>query len=210
MKRVFSCEIRRTLVLSAAGGLALLLLTLGGCSGTTNDTAPPAGTGGTTAAAAGKGGSAGSAVTAGGSAGSAGTGVAGSSGQQLVVNCTGTTYQAALSNCTLAGCHSAIYPASGMNLTPDSGLVGRLKDVPAKHADIFCEDIMADCTPATCPAPGQALLVNSTDYTQSWILKKIAPGDPMCGSGMPGTAYKNSNDMACIQAMVQAIATLPK
>lgn len=220
MKRLLSLEVERTLGASVVAVLVTgLLFTLGGCSGTTDD---PAGSGGSSAATSGAattaGGTGGATVApaSGGTAGSPPSGSAGAapaaagSGQALVVNCTGTTYQAALSNCTVAGCHGAFYPESGMNLTPDDGLVGRLKDAPAKHEDIVCDAAGDICTPATCPPPGQALLVDSADYTQSWILKKIGPADPMCGDQMPGGAYKTSNDMACIQALVQAIASLPK
>jgi hypothetical protein len=34
--------------------------------------------------------------------------------------------------------------------------------------------------------------------------------DPMCGIQMPDGAYKSPADKACIEAMVQAIAALPK
>ncbi len=211
--RSFTSKAERiTAARNAAALGAGLVFALAGCSGASTTPAPQSGgMGGASAGAAGGMAAAGAGGTPGaGMGGSAGMGTAGA-GQVLVVNCNGTTYADALrANCVMPGCHSAAYPASGMNLTPDSGLVARLKDVPAKHQDIFCEDVGDYCVPATCPPAGQALLVDSADYTQSWILKKLAFGVSMCGSDMPGVAFKGPNDLACIQSMVQAIAALPK
>jgi hypothetical protein len=185
----------------------------GGTSGSgsaagTGGTGPAAGAGGTSPT----GGIGGTSPTGGASTGgSAGAGSAGA--PTLVVDCGSTTYGAVLAaNCSMIGCHRGPVPASGLNLLPDSGLVGRLKDVPAQHGDIFCADINNYCTtpPATCPAPGTALLVDSADYTKSWILTKLDTADPMCGDQMPGSPFQNAGDLTCIQNMVQAIAALPK
>jgi hypothetical protein len=149
--------------------------------------------------------------------GSAGTG----NNTTLTVNCTGTTYDVALKSCNQLGCHAASYPYSGLNLTADSGLVARLKDVAAKHGDVSCNpgDATQVCTcdansflcttpPSACPKGD--LLVDSSDYTKSWIWKKLEMADPMCGVQMPDGAYKSPADKACLEAMVQAIAALPK
>lgn len=147
--------------------------------------------------------------------GSAGTG----SNTTLTVNCTGTTYQQALASCNGGGCHAAMYSAADLNLVADAGLVSRLKDVASKHSDIGCSgssDTTCTCVnyycstpPASCPSG--ALLVDSSDYTKSWLLTKVDNANPMCGAQMPyAEPYKTPNDKACIEAMVQAIAQLPK
>lgn len=194
--------------LSIAG--AFFLCTLSGCPGGAEledpgkfgiAGAPATGTGGTST----------------GSGGSAGT----STSTTLTVNCTGTTYDVALKSCNTAGCHAATYPYSGLNLTADSGLVARLKDVPAKHGDVSCnpndatQTCTCDSTTFLCSTPPSAcpkgdFLVDSSDYTKSWIWKKLEMSDPMCGIQMPDGAYKSPADKACIEAMVQAIAALPK
>jgi hypothetical protein len=169
---------------------------------------PATGTGGTTST----GGTAGS--------GTAGSGTAsGGAAGALTVDCGSTTYAAALTNnCTSAGCHRAgIAPPAGLVLTPDSGLVARLKDVPATHEDVTCSgandtscpcsDYICTTPPATCPTG--ALLVNSATPSASWILAKIDTV-PMCGSQMPGVAFQGPDDKTCIENMVNVIAALPK
>lgn len=199
---------------------AFFLFTLSGCPGGAEledpgkfgiAGTPATGSGGTTSA----GGTTGSGGTGGGATG-------GTAGTMLTVNCTGTTYDVALKSCTGPGCHAASYPAAGLNLVADANLVTRLKDVPAQHKDISCSgatDTSCTCDPnsftcspppSTCPTANSALLVNSANYQQSWIITKLEQTDPMCGIQMPDGAYKSPADKACIEAMVQAIAMLPK
>ncbi len=202
---------------------AFFLFTLSGCPGGADledpgkfgiAGGPVTGTGGTSTGSGGTGGG----TTGGGTTGgSAGTG----SGGTLTVNCTGTTYDVALKSCNTLGCHAANYPAGGLNLVADANLVTRLKDVPAQHKDIgctagdttcACDANTLTCTtpPSACPMGNAALLVNSANYQQSWIITKLEQTDPMCGIQMPDGAYKSPADKACIEAMVQAIAMLPK
>ncbi len=203
---------------------AAFLVTLSGCPGGSEledpgkygiAGGPVTGSGGTTGGSTGTGGATGGTTggTTGGSAGTAGT--------MLTVNCTGTTYQSALASCNGAGCHSAIYPQAGLNLVADANLVSRLKDVPSTHASISCtgpSDTTCTCSseflcttpPSTCPPAAQGLLVDSQNPANSWMLKKIDLSDPMCGVQMPETPYKSPADKACLEAMVQAIAMLPK
>lgn len=170
--------------------------------------------------AAGDGGSAPSGGSAaGGTAGSATGGTGGSTDVVLLVpNC---DYVQALKSCTTLGCHAATYPAAGLNLVPDANLVARLKDVPARHEDISCTgpaDPSCTCNsssftcspaPSSCPAPGSALLVDSANYSQSWIITKLEQTDPGCGIQMPDGAYRAPGDKSCIEQLVQAIAALP-
>jgi hypothetical protein len=197
---------------------SFFLFTLSGCPGGA-ELEDPGKFGIAGAAVTGTGGAGtGSGGTGGGTTGgSAGT----SSGGTLTVNCTGTTYDVALKSCNQLGCHAASYPYSGLNLTADSGLVSRLKDVPAKHGDVSCSpsDATQICTcdstsfscttpPTSCPKGD--FLVDSSDYTKSWLWKKLEMTDPMCGVQMPDGAYRSPADKACLEAMVQAIAMLSK
>ncbi|HTQ04019.1 MAG TPA: hypothetical protein VMI54_09185 [Polyangiaceae bacterium] len=220
MSRVSHLRLKRavTYVPLAIIGAAFLF-TLSGCPGGADledpakfgiAGAPVTGSGGTTGGTGGTstgatGGTGGS--TGGTTGGSAGTST---SGGTLTVNCTGTTYDVALKSCNTLGCHASSYPSAGLNLTADSGLVGRLKDVPSKHTDIDCGNgVTCTTTPTTCPSGD--FLVDSSNYANSWLLKKIDESDPMCGVQMPdASAYKTANDKACLEAMVQAIAMLPK
>jgi hypothetical protein len=183
------------------------LLTLSGCPGGADLEDP------------GKFGIAGGPAT--GTGGTTGGTTGGSGGTMLTVNCTGTTYDVALKSCNQLGCHAASYPYSKLNLTADSGLVARLKDMPAQHGDVGCSPgdatqiCTCDATSFTCTTPPSAcpkgdLLIDSSDYTKSWIWKKLEMSDPMCGVQMPDGAYKSPADKACLEAMVQAIAALPK
>src|SRR5690242_5614565 len=56
-------------------------------------------------------------------------------------------------NCALSGCHKvgAIPAASGLNLTPDDWLVPRIRDVPARHGDIYCGLEICDPDLLDCP-----------------------------------------------------------
>lgn len=149
---------------------------------------------------------------AGGAGGRAGTGGGPSGGppppDASVVGC---DYVTALHKCATVGCHNANLPQANLNLVPDSGLVARLKDVPATFGDIACNAVgqpyMA-CVPATCPAG--ALEVSSADWTSSWVLRKL--DDPnTCGDVMPptGSTPPTPDDLTCLQKLVQTIAEMP-
>jgi hypothetical protein len=170
-------------------------------------------TGGSGDAGISAGGSGGRANGAGGAVGgSAGTATPGTGGTSLVVNCGNSTdYATALrNNCANAGCHRAGSPPSGLDLTPDAGLVSRLKDGPAKFGDIICGDVVCPVPPASCPVPGSVLLVDSVNPDASWMLTKMGNGTLDCGDPMPGTAYEGPDDQACIENLIEAIAALPE
>jgi hypothetical protein len=182
-----------------------LLLTLSGCPGGAELEHPEkyglTATGGSTATGSGG-------MTASGGSGTSGS--AGSSGPALVVDCGTDMYETILTgNCAEPGCHQPIagMAASGLNLMPDSGLVGRLKDVKAQHGDITCPPDFNACTPASCDP--NVLLVNSQNPSASWILTKINGGQSDCGSRMPGPAGPPDNVTSCITNLVNAIAKYP-
>jgi hypothetical protein len=160
---------------------------------------PSTGTGGTNAMGG----------TGGTTGGSAGTGTP---PPMLTVDCGSSTYQTVLmGSCVSLGCHAAtstIPAASMLDLTPNDGLVSRLKDVKAKHGDITCGADFTACTPASCDP--NALLVNSATPSASWILAKINNTQSDCGASMPIGGTLSAADSMCMTNLVNAIAALPK
>jgi hypothetical protein len=183
--------------------------TTGGADGTTG--AAP-GTGGTTGAAPGIGGTTGAAPGTGGTTGdtsaSGGTAAIGAGGGFPLVNFRDPCDIGATigRSCALSGCHKkgAIAPASGLDLTPDSWLVPRIRDVPAQHGDIYCGQAPCDPIPDECP-PGVPL-ADTTDWQASWIYRKLT--DPAgCGEVMPvSVAEFTEEDRACFVAFLKDIA----
>lgn len=209
MKRVTPYSLKRgvgVVPLTLLG--ASFLFGLSGCPGGAELEHPEkyglTATGGSTATGSGG-------MTATGGTGTSGS--AGSSAPPLTVDCGSDSYQTILTgNCAEAGCHLPFQgmistAASGLDLTPDSGLVGRLKDVKAQHGDIYCPDGNV-CVPASCDP--NVLLVNSQNPSASWILTKINGGQSDCGSRMPGPAGPPDNVTSCITNLVNAIANYPK
>lgn len=153
----------------------------------------------------------GSAGSGGGSA-TAGTGGSAPSGGGLLA--VGCDYVTVLNqSCSRSACHNDRSAVSGLDLTPTplEGLVGRLKDIPAGHREIDCSPggPFVECVPATCPAPGSALLVDSANPDDSWILKKLTGTHDDCGLPMPvapGDQHFDASGMACIEKLVRAIA----
>jgi len=142
-------------------------------------------------------------------AGRAGSGGA-PAGASLVVECGGLSYIDILgTDCATPGCHRGTpeQAPSRLVLTPDAGLVSRLKDVAAKHLDIFCLDQDTFCTPALCDP--NVLLVNSANPDKSWILAKLRGTQNGCGDRMPSETY-DPQKQQCLEKTVAAIAALPK
>jgi len=119
-------------------------------------------------------------------------------------------------DCAHAGCHAPMpVAAASLNLLPDSGLVARLKDVKAQHLNINCappgEEIM-ECgfVPAACPS--DALLVSSTNWEASWLIAKLRGTAVGCGDVMRDPTYltEKPDREACVEAVVKAIAALPR
>lgn len=116
------------------------------------------------------------------------------------------------------GCHSPGVRRAGLDLTYDSGLVGRIKDVQATHREIACNqpgEAFRECMPPTEPAACvpfvNARLVDSANVEESWILKKVNGTHGGCGMKMPAvpTGYGGwVHD--CLQEFVRAVAALPR
>lgn len=211
MKRVslLSQHLLKFLPLATLGMCSLL--TLSGCPGgaelehpekygLTGGSSSMNGSGGTTG-----GSSPGTGGTAGGSAGTGG-------GATLTVDCGSDTYQSVLTqNCATGGCHKKtgnIPARSGLDLTPDSGLVSRIKDVKAQHGDIYVGNSTTPSVPASCDP--NVLLVNSANADASWILAKIKGTQSDCGIQMPDVGGPPAAAETCLENFVSAVAALPK
>lgn len=207
----------------AASSAALLV---SGCP-VAVETEPPAnlaGSGGngsagaTSAGSAGVAGGAGSAGAAAGSATAGGAGAAGATAMPITPPAVDCAIEAVLVDHCGPGCHSSSVRRAGLDLTYDSGLVGRIKDVPATHRGIACNqpsEAFRECVPPNEPtrcAPFlNAQLVDSANVEESWILKKVNGTHGDCGMKMPAvpTGYGGwVHD--CLQEFVRAVAALPR
>lgn len=158
-------------------------------------------------------GTGGTGPSTGGTGGNATGGTSGT-GMLNVVCDGGADYVVTLNqNCATSGCHRGTRAVAGLNLVPDADLVTRLKDVSPTHGDIDCGTggVFMPCVPATCPPPGDALLVDSASPDDSWLLRKINGTHGVCGDTMPiPPGDKNYDDIrkACLDKLVRAIAAL--
>jgi hypothetical protein len=208
MKRVALLSLKHVKFVPLALVGVSALLTLSGCPGGAELEHPEKYglTGGTT--------STGSGGTTGGTTGGATGGTTGGSagGAMLVVDCGSDTYQNVLNNqCATSGCHKPPFSAqSGLDLTPDSGLVSRIKDVKPAYQGIYCDmgGNLVDCMPASCDP--NAFYVNSSNPDASWILAKIKGTQADCGDQMPSTGGPPADVATCIENLVKAVAMLPK
>lgn len=137
-------------------------------------------------------------------------------------------YTATVANyCSKGGCHGTS-KAGGLDLRLNVGLISRLVDQPAIHR-ITCglSDVCdRNATPptcascATCPSGG-ALLIDSTNVDNSWILTKMAAYFPPmsgssnvsigCGDQMPslltsGISAYSQADKDCLTKFFRKIA----
>ena len=174
--------------------------------------------GGTNAGGANAGGANGGGMNAGG-AGVMSGGSSGAGGSAVAA-----AFQAACADylnivttdCAHLGCHAGPNATSQLDLSPDTGLPSRVKDVPAKHLNITCSPPGADIVECTsvpaAPAPANALLVDSSNWQASWIIAKLRAMSTGCGDTMPDAEYltEKTDRELCIERLVQAIAALPK
>jgi hypothetical protein len=183
----------------------------GGTSASGGKASATGGTSSTTGGATGTGGTGGSGAVAGASAGgSAGVNTAGSAGTgtmtafPTVPNCpnVGGTLN---NSCARIGCHKGQFASASLDLTPDTGFVGRVKDVVATHKDIVCGTGTDTCVPATCPSGVK--LVDSTTPANSWILQKLDGTENGCGATMPTSGYTiTADEKTCLESLVNVIA----
>ncbi|HTQ04193.1 MAG TPA: hypothetical protein VMI54_10060 [Polyangiaceae bacterium] len=204
----------RSFILAPLALLTLTsLITLGGCSSTTSPGDTSGGAGGTTGgtgsgAAPGSGGSVSAAGTGGTGTSSAGAGSVKMQPIPTLSDCP-TLNSELTSGCAKLGCHQGPYASAKLDLTPDMGLVGRLKDVPANHTDITCAgNVVCTSIPAACPTGDK--LVDSSNVANSWMLHKVNGMPNGCGDSMPPAGYSiDATGKACVISLINAIAALP-
>jgi hypothetical protein len=122
-------------------------------------------------------------------------------------------------DCAHQGCHAPTpavpMPAAALDLSPNAGLVARLKDVPARHMNINCappgEDIV-ECTTVPAACPSGALLVDSSNWEASFVVSKMRGTAVGCGDQMrePDYAKVKPERESCLEAVVKSIAGLAR
>jgi hypothetical protein len=200
-------------ILRAATGLlrgaalGTLAIVIAACS----EEAPPSttstgGAAGTAGAGAGTAGA--SAGTAGASAGTGGVSGAAGTGGLAGAPPTCAYQQIITSQCARAGCHNTVFTASDMDLQA-AGYEQRLINQPAKYTDITCPDpgggLPVPCVPADCTSG--ALLINTANPAESFMLKKLLGTQLGCGKQMPiapGTVTEA--ERACLVEWVHYLA----
>jgi len=112
-------------------------------------------------------------------------------------------------DCAGIGCHrvSGVPAPSGLVLTPDDGFVGRVKDVLAKHQDIYCADIKDTCPTIPTSCPTTAMLVESDNWEASWLLTKLRGMQDTCGDAMPPAIYDPAHEL-CFEELIMTIAAM--
>jgi hypothetical protein len=129
-------------------------------------------------------------------------------------------------HCAVGGCHNQDFKSAGLDLTPNDSLIARILNVPAKHGSINCSGTIDQCvyTAPNCPAcedcPMGDMLLSTTDFANSWIIKKMDafdvanPGtgyvDMRCGTAMPFTPGNDgftAERRDCLKSFFQWIAT---
>jgi hypothetical protein len=96
-------------------------------------------------------------------------------------------------------CHSPAFAASGLDLV-SPGLAARLKDVPAKHADLS-----PGMSASACPMGDK--LIDSADPQNSWLLKKIRGQQGQCGNAEPPIGVLQASEIACFEMYVTCVAS---
>jgi hypothetical protein len=124
-------------------------------------------------------------------------------------------------SCARAGCHSFLDRHGDLDFSNLEGIAAQIVDRPATHGDIRCSAPgmpFRECTleelPTLCPgsATGSALLVNTSNPEESWMLKKLRGQQGMCGDPMPlppGNAAINGwneERRVCIERFVYYLA----
>ncbi len=148
--------------------------------------------------------------------GSSGNG--GSAGASLDPSLPCDIQEALTKSCGRTGCHSLAVHYADLTLVDPS--VGQTYvDKVATHGDIGCAppgERFRECQPFELPAscPDDALLIDSLNPEQSWMLKKLRGEHNECGARMPappGDSTSNGWSEArreCIEAWIYSLAAM--
>ncbi len=128
----------------------------------------------------------------GANAGTSGSGAGGASGVGTPA-CVTSVFAAA---CSGGVCHSpGANPAGGLDLLSPN-VAARLVDQPALHSDVGPTDV--------CPQGDK--LIDTSNRSASWLLKKLSPTDVgTCGTRMPAAGNLSSIQLSCLQNWIDAV-----
>jgi hypothetical protein len=113
------------------------------------------------------------------------------------VECVREIFQRSPVLCKL--CHNSMgLKSSGLDFASD-GFTDRLKDVPARHADLGQGMSAQDC-------PVGDKLIDSVTPDNSWLLKKIRGLQGNCGTVMPSTGSLGLGQRSCVENYVYCVA----
>jgi hypothetical protein len=135
----------------------------------------------------------------GGSGSTAGSGTGGSAPAGCETACIKDIFQKQVALCKL--CHGAMpapagLQSSGLNLESD-GFTDRLKNVAAKHTDL-------PMGKTTCPTGDK--LIDTSNPSASWLLKKIQGQQNGCGDPMPSAGTLSADQKTCLETYVSCVA----
>jgi hypothetical protein len=108
-----------------------------------------------------------------------------------VWNCGGDVAAAFKQNCSRTGCHNTLDAFAGLDMTDPSTLRAKMVDQVAMHGDIGCNmpgTPFRACDAAELVAlgcPTDAKLIDSANFDNSWVVKKINGAQGECGDPMP-------------------------
>jgi hypothetical protein len=91
--------------------------------------------------------------------------------------------------------------SAGLDLKTD-GFTARLLNIPATHTDI-----VAPMTNANCPKGDK--LIDSSNPSASWLLKKIEGTQGDCGTPMPQTGQLSMAQKTCLETYIACVAGGP-
>jgi hypothetical protein len=109
------------------------------------------------------------------------------------VACVKAVFQQNNNGCKI--CHSSMGPLGQLDL--GDGFTARLRDIPAKHADIVPPAAEGDCS--------NGKLIDTANPNASWLLTKIRGMQKTCGTQMP-TAPLGAGDMTCVEEYISCVA----
>lgn len=111
-------------------------------------------------------------------------------------SCETACFTALLSGTCLT-CHHKDSPLGQLDLQ-SPGLSARLKDQPAKHAEV--------ASPQACPSGDK--LIDSATPAASWLLKKVSNQQGSCGTPMPPQVASQA-DITCVSDYVTCVSMTP-
>ncbi len=129
--------------------------------------------------------------------------------------------EALTKSCARTGCHSSVDHWGGLDFTDPFKVAAQVVDQPAMHGDINCAQPGEPFRPCTLEeleplcagsAATSTLLIDSANFENSWVLRKLNGEQGTCGEQMPippGNSVSNGwNDArkACLERYFRVIS----